>query len=156
MVLPCTTASYSNWLPSAVDSKSVMLKYVSGRCIGGCDVYGPPLSLSDDGSVDSKPARRHVAHKAAFQSLDELSFDQVSPEFIFSDAPVVYKRRGAGCSTRGALAREAVCRVLGRARGAGPRTPGQLYVDAAYRAIFLSSCCRNQFCDREQSIAAPN
>ncbi len=54
-----------------------MLKYISGQCIGGCDVYGPPLSLSGEDYDVQKPARRQVAHKAAFESLDELPFDQV-------------------------------------------------------------------------------
>ena len=54
------------------------MKYVSGQCIGGCDVNGPPLSMSDEIGISKTSAkRRRAAYKANFESLDQLPFDQV-------------------------------------------------------------------------------
>ncbi len=54
-----------------------ILKYVSGQCIGGCDVYGPPLSMSND---EPSPKRAQNRDMAQLESLDQLPFDQVCLE----------------------------------------------------------------------------
>lgn len=58
-----------------VNDHFVILKYISGRCIGGCNVYGPPLSMSASDIRGTKGS--HFSSKAKFQLLDQLPFDQV-------------------------------------------------------------------------------
>ncbi len=60
----------------------VSLKYVSGRCIGGCDINGPPLSMGADRSSQSRVLspdshKGYDSYKSVIESLDQLPFDQV-------------------------------------------------------------------------------
>lgn len=67
------------------DTMPLVLKYVSGQCIGGCDVVGPPLSMSGNSvpnansdMIDIPKAKSDSsAYKASLESLDQLPFDQV-------------------------------------------------------------------------------
>uniref|UniRef100_A0A7S0LYD4 Uncharacterized protein n=1 Tax=Cryptomonas curvata TaxID=233186 RepID=A0A7S0LYD4_9CRYP len=66
----------SNAVYSGVASNRFVLKYISGQCIGGCEVFGPPLSMSDS-SKENTPKAHNAHYKAEFQTLAEIPFDQV-------------------------------------------------------------------------------
>ena len=57
-------------------AEPVLLKYISGRCIGGCSIDGPPLSMDAD-DLSAKHAHPAVEQRAPMQSLEEFPFDQV-------------------------------------------------------------------------------
>ena len=64
-------------------TNSVVLKYVSGQCIGGCDIDGPPLTLNESPGEGSEKSRFYSSkksfheYKANFETLEQFPFDQV-------------------------------------------------------------------------------
>ncbi len=74
------------WCKGVVSNRFV-LKYISGQCIGGCEVFGPPLSMSE--TAEKKALKPHTAnYKAKFETLAEIPFDQVLREFsVFNRFP---------------------------------------------------------------------